>query len=103
MATVAVGLDGREIPPDEQAAEGEPEWNGALDGLRYDIEIFDLMPKWAREAMRDIPKFDVRANDIAPYIVNGTVNRFNIGTMLLQNDAAHRAHFREQDRKNGLA
>lgn len=98
---VAVGLDGREIPP-ETIAPDEP-MGDLPEGLRYDIEIFDLLPKWAREALREWPGYDVRANELAPYIVNGTVNRFNIHAMLSQNDRVIRAFFKEKDRADGIA
>lgn len=100
-ALVAVGLDGREIPPEE--IEPETTDSGPRDGMRYDIEIFDHLPRWARAALRDVPKFDVHAHDIAPHIEAGTVNQFNITGLLLQNDAIHREHFREKDRADGIA
>jgi hypothetical protein len=102
VSILAVGLDGREIPPDELAAEQEPALLGQ-DGIVYDIEVFDGFPKWARDALREMPKFDVKARDVAPHIATGVVNPITIHALLMGNDARMRYFFKQRDAADGLA
>ena len=101
-ARVAVGLDGQIIPP-EEAAKLTEVTQDADSGPFAIAVLFDTLPKWARDALREHPKYDVRLVDIVPHIRSGVITPFNIREQLSANDARQRAHFREQDRANGLA
>lgn len=96
---VAIGLDGQPVPLDEVDRAERIEPVATAD----DIRIFDGLPKWAREVLREFPLYDVKARAIAPHIYSGVVNRFNIHEQLSANDARLRQHFREKDRADGLA
>lgn len=100
-AMVAIGLDGREIPPEELAKLTEVAQG---DSGPFAIAVlFDTLPKWAREALREHPKYDVRLVDIVPHIRSGVINPLNIHGQLSANDTRQRAHFKEKDRADGLA
>lgn len=102
VSVLAVGLDGRAIPADELAAELAPEDGDVI--VSDDIALFDQLPKWARDALREVPRVaSVKVREILPYIQTGEVNRFNIADMLRQNDMRAREYFARKDRADGIA
>lgn len=96
----AVGLDGRRIPPEEMPADMAPD---EPEAITDDIALFDRLPKWARDALRELPIASIKVREILPAIQSGQVRRDNIAYMLSLNDQAARAYYARKDREDGIA